>query len=360
MRPGRAQFSSTLSHMHTPSLPARRRLPGRRSTLTLLLAALLVALAGSSVAARSLLLGISTDENGRNQTLYTKHVTHMNEQHPSLWSIWSQWGAPSTRAFPTDMVGFLPPSVIPVIWWEPTDPRGDNWTAGKWERFRHIVDGKRDKYIRDWARAAKATDRRIIVRFAHEVNGNWFPWGIGRFDNTPKNFKAAWQRIWRLFKEEGALAGFGSGKVELLWSVTKQRCPNCNPFSKVYPGDKYVHWVGITAFNWGTTKSWKSMEQILASPIKDLQAITKKKIIVAELASHFKGGDKAQWIRQGYRRAHERWPRIKAVLYLDAVTPKQIWGHPDWRLVKPNDGSALAAYKALTADPRFQGSLPRP
>jgi mannan endo-1,4-beta-mannosidase len=359
MPPGSARFSSTLSHMHTPSPPARPRLPGRRSTLALLLAALLVALAGSSVAARSLLLGISRENDGRQLTQLTDHSGYMGRD-PALWSIWSQWGAPSTRLFPTSVVNALPAGVIPVIWWEPTDPRGDNWTKGRFERYFRINKGVHDEYIRQWARDAQASAApRVIVRFAHEMNGKWFPWGIGRFDNTPKNFKAAWQRVWRLFKQEGALAGHG-GKVELLWSVTKQNCPNCNPFARVYPGDKYVHWVGLTAFNWGVQKSWKSMEQVLASPIKDLQALTKKKIIVAELASHFRGGDKGKWIWQGYQRTHARWPKVKAVLYLDSGVPKQIWGHPDWRLVKPNDGSALAAYKALTADSRFQGSLPRP
>ena len=34
--------------------------------------------------------------------------------------------------------------------------------------------------------------------------------------------------------------------------------------------------------------------------------------------------------------------------------------HPDWRLVKPNDGSALAAYAAIAAKPSFQGGLPKP
>jgi hypothetical protein len=315
-------------------------------------------------------LGISRDDYGRDLSQLDAFVSSVGRP-PAMWSIWSLWGdlggqskpctdeALGTCAYPSQLVEDIAArseTIIPVIWWEPTNPR--NWEKGEYERYKRIVDGKHDAYLKAWAKDAKASGRRVIVRFAHELNGNWFPWGVGRFDNTPRNFKQAWRHVWGIFKREGALAP--EGNVELLWSVTKQNCPQCNPFSSVYPGDRYVHWVGLTAFNWGASKTWKSMPTVLAGPIADLQRLTRKGIIVAELASHVKGGDKARWIRSGYAATYDRWPRVKAVMYLDSGGPKAEWGHPDWRLAKPNDGSALAAYATISADPRFQGAPPKP
>jgi beta-mannanase len=249
--------------------------------------------------------------------------------------------------------------VTPVIWWEPTNPKGDAWVQGKYERYARILDGKHDKYIRDWAIAAREAgakfDRPVLVRFAQEANGHFFPWSIGNFDNTVANYKAAWRYVWRIFKQVGARP-----YAKFLWSVNKQDCNNCNPFSKVYPGSRYVDYAGLTAFNWGRWqgRTWKSMVSVLESGVRDMMRVTSKPIIVAELASHFKGGDKAQWIRRGYKKTRLRWPRIKAILYLDTDEPHIQSNHPDWRLVKPGDGSAVAAYSDIAAMGVFQSQLP--
>ena len=175
--------------------------------------------------------------------------------------MWSEWGSrdghtacPSnagTCSFPTAAVETLHAAgVTPVIWWEPTNPHGDAWTKGKFERYARILDGKHDAYIREWAIAAReagqASGGVVLVRFAQEANGHFFPWSIGNFDNTVANYKAAWRYIWRIFKQVGARP-----YAKFLWSVNKQDCSNCNPFSKVYPGGKYVDYAGLTAFNWG-------------------------------------------------------------------------------------------------------------
>ncbi|MFV2064822.1 MAG: hypothetical protein ACC726_15115, partial [Chloroflexota bacterium] len=169
-------------------------------------------------------------------------------------------------------------------------------------------------------------------------------------------FKKFWRYVWNIFKQEGALP-----YVDFLWSVTKKSCSGCNPYSKIFPGNKYIAYAGVTAFNWGAykNKGWKSMLTTLKSPMKQLWAVTKKDVIVAELASNFKptSKSKATWIKNGYNKVYNRWGRIKAILYLNTNQPKQQWGHPDWRLTKPSNGSALAAYATIAAKPRFKGEL---
>jgi hypothetical protein len=287
---------------------------------------------------------------------------------PAAWSLWSRWGERGGKAkcvagfgtcsFPSAGVARLHElGITPVIWWEPIDPEKAN--LGKFSRYKLILDGRHDGYIEAWAEAAREAGelsggRRIVLRFAHEANGHWFDWGIGRFDNTVANFKAAWRHVWRIFKREGALA-----YVDFLWSVTKQRCQACNPFAQVFPGGKYIDYAGVTAFNWGRYKggSWKSMISVLRSPLRDIMRVTSRPIVVSELASNHRGGDKAKWIRSGYEKVYAEFPRVKAILYLNTDQPKKDFGHPDWRLVKPADGSAEDAYADTAAKSRFGGQL---
>jgi hypothetical protein len=343
----------------------------RRSALWFpLLAAILVATSAAPAAAMALGVSIPGGRSAQQVQQALDDFTTRVGQQPALWSLWSEWGSrgghaacqsdAGTCSFPTAAVEALhAEGVTPVIWWAPTNPNGDAWVKGKYERYARILDGRHDAYIRDWAIAAReagqASGRVVLIRFAQEANGHFFPWSIDNFDNTVANYKAAWRYVWRIFKQVGARP-----YAKFLWSVNKQDCNNCNPFSKVYPGRKYVDYAGLTAFNWGRWQGrrWKSMVSVLEGQVRDMMRVTGKPIIVAELASHFKGGDKAAWIRRGYKKVRERWPRIKAIAYLDTDQPHLQSGHPDWRLVKPNDGSALEAYSDIAGMSVFQSQLP--
>jgi hypothetical protein len=343
----------------------------RPALLGSLTALLVVSIAVPALGRDPMIIGASTP-SGRSAAVVQDRIAAFTAavggHRPATWSLWSQWGSRGGHAaclpdagscsFPSEGVAWLHgEDITPVVWWEPINP--DKSFKGKFERYKRILGGQHDAYIREWAQDARdagqaAGGRRIILRFAHEANGYWFPWGIGRFDNTADNFKKAWRYVWRIFKAEGALP-----YVDFLWSVTKQNCPSCNPFAKVYPGAKYVDYAGVTAFNWGSwrRRGWKSLPRILQSPVRDMMRVTGKPIIISETASHWKGGDKAAWIRNGYEAVYKRWPRIKALLYLDTDEPHREAGHPDWSLSKPANGSAEDAYGQTAAKARFQGQF---
>lgn len=317
-------------------------------------------------------LGVSrTDGTGstaNTEAVLNDFIASNNGIKPALYSVWSQWGhrggekgckpGKGSCRFPRQTLEMLDDKgIMGVVWWEPVDP--GNQLNAKYARHKATFKfHKNDSYIQTWAQEAKAfgqeRNTKVILRLAHEPNGTWFPWTVGYFDNTPRTFKKFWRYVWRIFRDEGALP-----YVDFLWSVTKKDCKGCNPFNKVYPGNKYVKYVGVTAFNWGKQKSWKPMVKVLRRPMKQLWQITHKPVIISELASHFRplSKSKANWIKYGYNKTYRKWGRIKAIMYLDTRQPKQIWGHPDWRLVKPNDGSAVDAYAAISAKPKFQGSL---
>lgn len=288
---------------------------------------------------------------------------------PAIYSVWSQWGSrgnsPATCTagkgscyFPAETLQMLHDRGIQgMVWWEPIDP-GDPLN-GKYARHKQTYKlHNNDDYIEEWAQQARlfgqANGTRIVLRFAHEANGTWFPWTVGVKDNTAKTFKKYWRYVYNKFKAEGALP-----YVDFLWSVTNKSCNGCNPYAKIFPGNAYIDYAGITAFNWGKQRKWKSMKAVLQKPMSQLWAVTHKPVIVAELASHFlpKKKSKATWIKNGYVKAYNNWGRIKAIMYLNSDQPKHQWGHPDWRLSKPGNGSAQSAYTAISKKYKFKGSL---
>jgi hypothetical protein len=109
---------------------------------------------------------------------------------------------------------------------------------------------------------------------------------VGRFDNTKENYKAAWRYVWKVFKREGALPW-----VRFVWSTVF-------PYSWGYPGDRYVRYVGLTVLNFGANRKWREPGPLIAKKVGASLKITKRPIIITELATDYLGGDKAQWLRQ--------------------------------------------------------------
>lgn len=285
---------------------------------------------------------------------------------PALWTLWSSWGDRGGRwrcfrgfgtcAFPGAAArGLRSRGITPSIYWQPTDP--SNPGAGRFERYRNIVVGKHDRYIREWARAARNFGEPVVVRLAHEMNGTWFPWSLTNFDNTGSGFQAAWRHIVTEFRRVGAR------NVRFLWSPF-QRCTTCSKYTyeQFYPGNRYVDYVGVTALNWGDV-TWTSLDGLLAESLTELRQLTRtsrnprgKPVILPEVGSNWVGGDKAAWIRDGYQIAYKRWPAIRAMVYFDYDTT--FAGQPDWRLIQPSDGTAFEAYRSLASMRIFRAAFP--
>jgi hypothetical protein len=150
-----------------------------------------------------------------------------------------------------------------------------------------------------------------------------------------------------MFKREGALR-----YVKFMWSTVF-------PYKWAYPGDQYVDYVGVTVLNFGSPpRQWKDPEPLIDKRVEASKKITSKPIIIAEMATGYEGGDKANWLHRAYSRAYEKHRKIKAIVYLDTDEPFISAAQPDWRLVKPDDGSALLTYHNIAARPKFQGTIP--
>ena len=316
-------------------------------------AAVLIASTPVDAAPRKVTLGISMTEG-------TRDIGPMDEmkaetgRYPAIWTVWSAWGNPDSKAFPSGMVKQIKArGSVPMVFWEPVQRQG---LCTDHARFKKIKNGKFDGYVKSWARAAKKTKTKILVRFAHEINGRYFPWTVGTCGNTVKDYKAAWKRVHNLVRNK-----VGAKNVKFVWTVAKKSSTGSNPYKRFYPGNSYVQFVGFSSFNWGSQGTWLPMVKGVKPVMKWFKQFTSKPVIIAELGSNQNGGpendtsvDKPDWIRNGYVATYKTYPQIKAIVYLNEDLRGV--GHPDWSLNSP-DPEAMEAYKDIVNDARFKGRL---
>ena len=230
---------------------------------------------------------------------------------------------------------------IPMITWEPHGTTLDQ-----------IRYGKYDSMIRARAVGLRDLGKPLFLRFAYEMNGNWFSWdGYHNNDpgktNGPAKFVSAWRHVHGIFSAAGA------SNVVWVWCPNDDSVPHdaWNDVRNYYPGDAYVDWVCLDGYNWGTTQwwsRWRSLASIVGS-FYSTYANTKP-IMVGETASTEIGGDKAQWIRDARAALKSQFPSIAAF----------VWFHErketDWRV--NSSSGALSAFRELALDPYFTTRLP--
>ncbi len=79
----------------------------------------------------------------------------------------------------------------------------------------------------------------MYIRFAHEMNGNWYSWSVAPRDVA--NYITAWHRYYNLVQ-----ANFPGAK--LVWCANAGTMWNYDVRS-LYPGDHYVDVVSVDAYN---------------------------------------------------------------------------------------------------------------
>jgi hypothetical protein len=231
----------------------------------------------------------------------------------SVKNIWNSGAIPSIRLLP----------------WSTYDKTDQTYS------LRKIVDGKFDKELRQWAKDLKKTEIPVLIGFAGEPNGDWFPWsgamnggcittgyGDKSLADGPEIYRDAYRYIIDLFKDEGAL------KVTWIFHVNSVGAPNepWNDIKNYYPGDDYIDWIGISAYGaqrWG--ESYQRFVDIMQPGYDALLKLTaeEKPIAILEfgVADYLPNVNKALWIQSAlYTVQQPEFSRIKAIG----------WWHSTW------------------------------
>src|SRR5262249_35690624 len=147
--------------------------------------------------------------------------------------------------------------------------------------------GSYDSYFRKAAEAAKAMPfNEILIRFAHEMNGDWYGWS-----GNPTAYVEAWRRMGSVFRSVGA------SNVKFVWAPNVDN--GSHPFAAYFPGNEWVDYVGLDGYNWGTAgigeNKWQSLSEVFKASYEKLTQMSTKPVMITETSSSEAGGDKAAW-----------------------------------------------------------------
>jgi len=173
-----------------------------------------------------------------------------------------------------------------------------------------ILRGEDDTYITAFAEKLKNIGKPLFLRFAHEMNGDWYPWSGLRVGAEK------YVEVYRYIKDMFDAAG--ANNVKWVFSINSEDAPRTaeNGFLKYYPGDEYADFVGIDGYNWGDTKPWSkwtTFEEIFKKCYTKVTVNINKPVIISEFSSAETGGDKALWIKEAVR-CVKKWKRVKAFI----------------------------------------------
>jgi beta-mannanase len=241
-----------------------------------------------------------------------------------------------TTPFPTLADGWdIQSGRIPMVTWQPNTTTLDAINAGN-----------SDDLVRARARDTAAFGQPIFLRFAHEMNADFYPWGGVNNNNTgrhdgPSKYIAAWRRVHDLFVAAGAT------NAVWVWCPNRSSIPNVawNRAQNYYPGDAYVDWVCIDGYNRDATK-WRSFTTLFSAIYATYGG--RKPIMIGETSSvEGNAGRKAAWINDAGAVIQQRFPSVAAFVWFD--TQKNGF---DFRI--DSSESSLQAFRSLGQNPYFR------
>ena len=261
---------------------------------------------------------------------------------------------------------------VPVITWEPYLCSA---SATPDDVEVRAARGDYDAYFKAWAVRMKAfvsgpdgslgtaDDRRVYIRLAHEMNGNWYPWGAAVGGNSAASYQLMWQRVRGAFSTEG----LDAHTVQWIWAVNHEDVGSFRA-EDYYPGDEYVDWIGIDGYNWGASQSWSSWsapETVFGPMAARLRKLTQKPLALTETASSsatpgaVNVAAKSEWITQLFTYATSSIDARMIVWFNeDKETDWAVFGGANGDETYRSGRTSYKAYTSYRAAVKAPGLLP--
>lgn len=226
-----------------------------------------------------------------------------------------------------------------LVTWEPWA-----WGSGT-EQPAYALDrvaaGDFDQYLQQWGAALASWGHPVMLRFGHEMNGDWYPWAEGVNGNGPGDYAAAWRHV------HDVVTGTGATNITWVWNPNVPYWGS-TPLDGLYPGPGYVDAVALDGYNWGTSAAWSSWiapAELFGPGLAELRRIAPgKQVLIAETSSAEQGGSKADWNTALIR-------YLAAQADVTAVVWFNFNKETDWRINSSTSSSAALA-AALAARPQ--------
>jgi len=186
----------------------------------------------------------------------------------------------------------------------------DPLIAGAPASLSELAAGRFDPLIRAYADRVASFGHPVIIGFAHEPNGFWYPWGE---DNVkPAVWIAAWRHFVDVFRQQGA------DNVTWLWTMNLQSSGTL-PISDWWPGASYVTWIGLDGY-YATAED--TFNSIFDSAISTIRRITRDPVLISETAVAGSAAQPGQ-IRNLFTAIRHRGGL--GFIWFDENTPRGTW-----------------------------------
>jgi beta-mannanase len=233
--------------------------------------------------------------------------------HPTMLQFFVKW----TEDFRPDSIPqTYKQGALPIISWEP-------WAGVKEGRSQpnyslaKIASGQFDAYITKFATAVRDQKWPVGIRFAHEMNGNWYPWSEQQSPNHLGDYVKAWRHVHDVFQKVGAT------NVIWIWSPNITRPVPKISLEKLYPGDAYVDWIGMVGY-----ADEESTASVVFQPtMTTVRKFTKKPFIITETSAQ-SGPHQLKWIGDLFHWLPQH-PDVVGFIWFEFS--KQDGGTSDWR-----------------------------
>lgn len=294
-------------------------------------------------------------------------------KHQGIVASSSYWGE---QSFPAANVRLIARhGSVPLVFWSPWDRPYKEGRGPDQYSLSSIIAGAHDAYIDRWADGAREFGQPMIVSFANEMNGSWFPWSgtlygggkpaPGGGFQGPETFKAAWRHVVDRIRARGAR------NVKWVLHFMDFSMPNeeWNLAAEYYPGADYVDWLGFSLYGaqFPSDEHYPDFVSCFDWPYTELAQIdaTKPVMLCEWGVGEFPAkGDKGEWIRGAFRTMSDtaKYPHLKAAVFwqerwqnsadeTDESSKENAGKYSDLR-VNSSPG-ALRAYREGVAAPIF-------
>jgi len=233
---------------------------------------------------------------------------------PDLLEYFVNW----TEDFrPQAVVKSYQQGAVPAITWEPWAGL-QHGTSQRDYALQRIIDGHFDGYITRFATAVRDQKWPIVLRFGHEMNGDWYPWSESKSGNHKGQYVKAWRHVHDIFTTVHA------DNVIWVWSPNIIRPVPSVSLRPLYPGDKYVDWIGMVGY---AADEESTATQTFQPTIDRLRTFTHKKILITETGAG-PGTNQAPWTTDLFRWLRGRDDVVGFVWF---EYNKESTGTKDWR-----------------------------
>ena len=182
--------------------------------------------------------------------------------------------------------------------------------------LRAIASGAYDGWLRGYAHQVAMFGHPVVIGFAHEMNGRWYPWG---YTHQPAAaFVAAWRHMVTVFRRQGA------NGVVWLWTVSHS-INHTGPLRAYWPGRGYVDWVGIDGYYYRPSDTFR---YVFGPQLRQIRRITHDPVLVSEVGIGQRAGQarKLPGLIAGIINHH-----LAGLVWFDVAQHDGIY-HQDWRL----------------------------